>query len=328
MATAPGNSKSRGLLGPGIAFAGVLVSAAIGYASWHNGSIQQEASMVSNFYERSGDEEAFWKGLYDDYLATFDERFEQRPAWRKARLIAIFELAGTREIPSFEEYSVPFPRRAYVKQRLTEIRSSLYNGLEEQAENDRDLQNELIRRGFGSNKPKNSEPPLATAEIVAPAATPPAAPAITAAISTPVAVNSALTAPAGDDAKDYSPPSDSGWDLDIFWCRGALANENYQRADVLATEFGALARAGRALAPGVRLGRVRARPASIAYQQLPKSAAVRPWVIADRGAGEAEAAAAVRVSANTLLGRELIGAGTSTGRPTKWYLSLFLCGLS
>jgi hypothetical protein len=313
-------------LGPGIAFASVLVSATIGFASWHNSNIQQEASMFTNFYGRSGGEEAFWKALYDDYLGTFDERFESRPEWRRARLLAIFELARSREIPAFEEFRLPQPRREYWTRRLTEIRTSLYNGLDERAAADPALRAELVRRGFGGDGARSEDRPANATENAAPAAEPRAPPVITAAISTQAAVVNSLRAPAADDPEKLSEASESGWDVDVFWCRGARQDENYRRANMLGREFGRLANAGQAIAPGVRLGRVRTRPASIRFQRQPSSAASRTWVIADNGEGEAEAAAAVRASANVLLGQELVGAGTSIGTPTRWYLSMFLCG--
>jgi hypothetical protein len=123
----------------------------------------------------------------------------------------------------------------------------------------------------------------------------------------------------------YSRVSGSGWDLDIFWCRGARQDENFRKAATLGAEFGRLAGEGRALAAGVRLGRVRARPASVAYQRQPGSPASRSWVVADSGMAEEQAAAAVRQSAIVLLGGDVIGQATSVGAPTRWYLSMFIC---
>jgi hypothetical protein len=320
------SSRTSTLVGPGIALAGVLVSATIGFASWQNSRAQYSASMAPNFYDRIGAEEAFWKQSLDDYLATFDERMEQRPEWRRERLIAIFELARTREIPSFREFGRPPAQSEYANKRLEHLKGSLYSGLDERAAEDPVLRAELVKRGFGNTVRREKEPPRPTAVPAAPPANPSPSPVLTAAISGPMAINQSLSAPTADAAVAHSLASPSGWDLDVFWCRGDRQDENYRRADALAREFGALASAGRAIAPGVRLGRVRSRPATIAYQGQPGSAARQSWVVADSSPGEAEAAAAVRDSANALLGQPLIGAGTSTGAPTRWYLSLFLCG--
>lgn len=323
-AEAKETGRSAGSIGPLVALAGVLVSAAIGFATLYNSNIQRISDAHTNFYGRAAGEEAFWRSLYEDYLEIFDERFEQKPEWRRERLLAIVELAGTREIPPFDEYEeeVAEARRTKLTQRLTRLKSSLYNGIDERAQEDPLLKAALDARGIGRDKPRDM-PPIASALAAAP---PPASPAISAEIALPASIRADLIAPEADRIISYSGASEAGWDLDIFWCRGPRQDVDFRRAEMLGRELGAMAEDGRAIAPGVRLGRVRTRPASVAYQRQPASPAARSWVVADASPGEAEAAAAARASANILLGHELLGMGRSGGAPTRWYLSMFLCG--
>ncbi|TFI57787.1 hypothetical protein E2493_13245 [Sphingomonas parva] len=119
----------------------------------------------------------------------------------------------------------------------------------------------------------------------------------------------------------------TGWDLDVFWCDGAGAAENYATARAASIALAGPAAATRPIAPGVRLGRVQLRP--IQPQQTAGWRAAMKGrnllVVTDPGTAEAEAAQAIVgkiLTSAAVIDQSELGASQSASR---WYLSIGAC---
>jgi len=269
-------------------------------------------------------EEQYWKSLYDDYLTVFGRDFAEPPA-RRAKILALYTVAQ-RPLPSFVEFEVPLPEKRATLTRLTAMRSGLLNSLEEQGSSDLVLRDEFARRSFVGKSAVPDDARVAVVPPPMPARAPDAADKKSAAPGRPtVQPDSAPLALPGDTVT-LSPPSPSGWDIDIFWCQGSNAAANQAQALALGQGVAPLARAGRSIGPGVTLGRVRVRPVALAYQRLPGSPAIAgTWIIHDTGVGELEAATALQQIFNTQAGADKFALRQSAGAQTRWYLSAFVC---
>lgn len=255
-------------------------------------------------------EERFWKGLYDDYLTTFGKDFTDNPIHRGQKLIAIHTIAQ-RDVAQFPEFDVPPTEKAAAVARLDRMKSTLLNSLEDRQSGDPLLARRLQQRSFDAQ--------LTSRAVVAPRGQPAPTPSATGS-------GSGAGRPAAG-IRQLTPVSDTGWDIDVFWCEGPFAEANQRTADALANAFASFAQSERTIAPGVKLGRVRVRPASPGFQQLPGSPAVRSSVVYDTGPGEAEAGAAVGRLVNGAIGATAprFALRRSGGKPTPWYISVFAC---
>jgi hypothetical protein len=343
-------------LGKAVVIAGVLISASGLVVSGANflstretNAAKLKADQFAAFRSARDAEDLFWKNAFSDFLGLFDPSARSDDTLRDARLLALVDLVQGHAIPDFEEFEgdVPKKTRCAVIIRAEDNRVKLINGLDEQTRGDPDLIGKFVARTAGGRTAFSPdcaderkemaartapEPAKAASEIaerdqeasvVESGPAPPPVP--TASVSTSVPLGTE-TAPRESQVRALSQASSDGWDVDVFWCRGPQQDLNYRRAVMLSSNFAELSRSGRAIAAGVKLGRIRIRPAELDFQQREGSPARWASVIADSRAGEQEAAAAVRDSANILLGQPLLRLGRSVGAPTPWYLSLFLCG--
>ncbi|MEZ0243114.1 MAG: hypothetical protein ACAH11_07035 [Sphingomonas sp.] len=334
-------------LGKAIVIAGVLVSASSATVAGLNYVSTRENSQYSGFRTASDAEDKFWKDLYGDYLGLFEQKDDASKEGSKARAEALADIIEGHEIPAFAEFSyVPIKTRCTTIIRSETIRTNIINNLVKWASSDtdlaklldsrlarksaaRDAQCEEIRKGQqdalikAESSSSVAEEPQENAVVPEGPAPEPSTPVANEAVPGAVALGSEEL-PKDPKTEQLSPSSDTGWDVDIFWCRGDV--ENYRRAAMLSREFAKLATSGQAIGPGVTLGRVRLRPALPNYQQIEPRISRQPTVVADTGPGEADAAAALQNSGNTLLGTPMIRTARSIGAPTRWYLSMFMCG--
>ncbi|MDV3457318.1 hypothetical protein RZN05_10020 [Sphingomonas sp. HF-S4] len=113
---------------------------------------------------------------------------------------------------------------------------------------------------------------------------------------------------------------DSGWDVDLFWCAGPGEAGNYAAARQAGILLGIEAARGRAIAPGVRVGRVRLRTVR---EQGRANWPAGFYAVSDGGDGED---AAANAAATFLTSKQLaVGRKQSQGKPTASYFSIFAC---
>lgn len=296
-------------LGRTIAIVTGIIAATVSANTLLTTCSKQETERYAAFRTAALSEENYWKSLYDDYLTVFGDEFANRQDRKRAKILALYTISQ-RKLPDFVEFDVPDAEKAQAVERLTVMQAGLLNGLEEQGSTDPILKELLARRSFAGKvqtRAAATEPPPAPPPPPVPAkeGAPPAAPEAT-----------ILT---------LSPNSPTGWDVDLFWCQGAGEGANYEVARTLGDGFATLAKTGRSIAPGVTVGRVRVRPASPGFQQLPNSPARATWVVYDTGPGEVEAATALQQALNAATNRARFGLVGSGGRRTRWYLSAFVC---
>jgi hypothetical protein len=337
-------------IGKAVVIAGVLISGSGLILSVANyvttqqiNGVKMTSDQYAAFRTARTAEDSFWKDLYDDYLGLFDEKAANEELL-EARLLALADIVVGHEIPSFEEfYDVPQHTRCAVVLRAEDSRINIINNLIERAGTraslTQKLDQRLGRRIAARNEPcakqreeqqavltakdsKAAEKPPEKAEVPTESA-PPTAAVASAAVPGAVAL-SGEPLPRSLETRTLSPSTDTGWDVDIFWCRGEVVS--YRRALMLSTEFATLSKSGRAIGPGVTLGRIRLRPAPPNYQRTEPRISQQPTAVADSGPGEKDAALVLANSGNVLLGQPLIRVANSIGTPTRWYLSIFVCG--
>lgn len=288
-----------------VTFVGGVIGVVVAGTAWLSSCDINRAQSFKSFREAVAGEETYWKSLYSDYQAIFTKDFDGRLDQRRARIRAIYTLAQ-REPATFAEFTVPDLERAQASEQIATMKTSLLNAL---TDTDPVLAAELRARvvlARANDQPATpAEASSATAQSAQKQVTPPPA------------------APA-NRVVQLSPPHESGWDVDLFWCRGRNQNASYQTAATLGNSLAAFAVSGRTIAPSVALGRIRIRPATL---QQPPGPANGFTVIHDSGPGEAEAGRAVQATINGTLGQ---GAPQfrllrSNGAPTRWLISAFVC---
>jgi hypothetical protein len=121
----------------------------------------------------------------------------------------------------------------------------------------------------------------------------------------------------------------TGWDVDVFWCAGDGAADNYSTGRAAAMTLAGVAASSKPIAPGVRVGRVQLRPIRPQDSAVWRGAsgAGRLLVVTDSGPGEKEAAEAVMARLGGRSSADVIDQSALPGRqaPSKWYLSVIAC---
>lgn len=283
---------------------GAIIAATVSTTSLLTNCSKQRSDRYATFRSAVGTEDARWKALYDDYLTTFGPDFSANQERRRAKLIALFTIAQGR-LPTFAEFSVDADEKKQAIDRLGAMQTSLLNAIESQGGADPALKSELALRSFAGKLQIGARAAAPQSSASAPADLPP-------------------DEPVSRETVALTGPSPTGWDVDLFWCDGKAAAANYRLARSVADSLAQRAESGRSIAPGMLLGSIRVRVAPAALQQG-QGPARYTWLVADAGPGEKEAAIELQRAINNGLGRELFGLGTSTGRPTRWYLSAFVC---
>jgi hypothetical protein len=288
-----------------VTFVGAMIGLVVTGTAWLSSCDTNRAQSFKSFREAVAGEETYWKSLYSDYQAIFTKDFDGRLDQRRARIRAIYTLAQ-REPATFAEFAVPDLERAQASGQITTMKTSLLNAL---TDTDPVLADELRARVVLA---RGGEQAAAPAEARSDAARP---------------AEKQATAPPPlptTNIVQLSPPHETGWDVDLFWCRGANYNANYQTTVTIGNGLAAFAISGRTIAPSVALGRVRIRPAN---RQQPPGPANGLTVVHDIGPGEAEAGRAVMDAiAGTLgPGAPRFTLLRSNGARTPWLISAFVC---
>lgn len=148
----------------------------------------------------------------------------------------------------------------------------------------------------------------------------------------PAASEGGFASPAAvplDQAQLLTVGAPTGWDVDVFWCSGGGAEKSYALARAASESLAEAAVKERAIAPGVRVGRVRLLPIRAQDTSVWRGATRQKniLVVWDSGRGEEQAAAAVL---NILPNRETAAAidQSTLGdnqASSKWYLSVVAC---
>ncbi|NIJ22250.1 hypothetical protein FHS95_003965 [Sphingomonas naasensis] len=283
-----------------------LVSAIIGVTISGNNFLISRAKDSSDRYTAFrtavSSEEKSWKDLYDEYLKTFEKEQLENETLRQKKLFALQAIAA-RDIASFREFDIDDREREAAIRRVSLTRTALLNALSDNRTSDPATADALRRRTFAAEQ-----------SLAAKAAPPPAA----AASPTGTAL-AALPA-----IETLSRDTPKGWAIDVFWCEDG-GQTSYTTAHTLGTAFASFANAGRPLAPGVSLGRVQVQRADARMWQTIGIARGR-YVVRDNGAGEEQAAEAVLNLINDPASDSpRFSRGLSTGKPTPWYLSVWIC---
>jgi len=282
------------------------------------------------FSQAVDQEEARWNRLYELYYSALaDREVNGRAAVAEARFQALCRLV-IRPASDFHEFPLGWPiadhrspQHIAASDRASEMRKGLVNMLSNPATAS-SAAVDCMEQRKGAVAAEASE----TRQRVEPAK-----PAVGASTDVPPSVSlaaqqqtkvevalSAATAQQLDPLKQpgsvtLSAGKPAGYDLDVFWCEGAKASENLQRADV----------AARALAVdsvgGIPIGRVRLRILTVEQQ------AARGWgQLGNQVRGESDEDGQAKALVSALN-------GTADGpfryfkssQKTPWYISVFAC---
>lgn len=335
-----GPAVRRDWTGLAVTVAGLIISATVAatsiysdrkkYDSDQTAAARQHVSeQYSAFREAVRNEQILWKGFIDDYLSLIDAKNNSNADWRRAKALALYDLVNDRPASTFAEFEVPLDDRTSAHKLFEDSRRNILNGITDLGLQDNILREQLALRPRDKSLVASASPGnVAAATIVT--TVEPAAPhadhgGTNTAITTREVVNAGLPAPTTPKTEIYSSLSPTGWDVDVFWCQGSAAQDNYQKAVLISQRLGALATDGRALGPGVRLGQVRSRPLAASFARSGPSPARGYLVVGDTGEGEEQVAGLLTTSINNLLGGAPFRRATSTGKPTKWYIGVFVC---
>jgi hypothetical protein len=317
---APGTGEDKGdtlgKLSSRITVVGSIVAAVVGLNTALTTCSNQTIARYSGFRSAVAAEEAFWKERFDDYVDALGETDAAR---RKAKLAALSSLAD-HPIPDFSEYRLGILDDAVAKRvavdRLAGMQATLNDAIGKPESSDTEVAEARQAANAFDADQKISEPKRADSTL-----TPEATKATEAMVVPTPAIElsretQVLTA---GDAK--------GWDVDVFWCAGKAPD---READLYG-QARAVADALKGAAPGpiagtadVRLGRIRLRELPVLRQGASQGYPDKGYFIRfDSGAGEADAAKALQ---QTLVGHPNPFVIQPSRTPTKWYLSVFVCG--
>ncbi len=290
---------------------GAVATAIVGLGSQLNACSDQKIQRYAAFRAAVATEEGFWKDRLDDYSAI---AAEDKDPVRKRKERALNALAA-HDIPSFAEYDIAMidgrNEVALAQDRLKQMKKDLAAAI---ATSDDPT---VAGAGQAAVAFDDSQAALAQRTVdasVAPAPANPTAP--------PKFALNDLSDQPNPNTQTLVRGNPKGWDVDVFWCAGGPAeNVNYNAARKAASTLADLSRQGVNIAPSVFLGQIRLRPLPLLRQgggyPAPGS---NMTVRAEADQGEQDAAAAMLA--------KLGGQGftlASSGTPTKWYLSAFVC---
>lgn len=290
-----------------------------------SGCIKEEIQRKSDYRAAIRQEQAYWAGLHDRYVAQLGEQLP--PPVRQARLMGLASLAA-QDIPQFDEYRSAIgwdDSHERAEAHLIRMRT--------------DLHNVLRNDSFGGPEVAAIFDNKATIrDREAPAGDSGVPPAVTARASTATAETLNLQAQQAVEIGGASPALSygtrilavgpaNGWDVDVFWCEGTGEADHYARALQAATLLADAARAGRRMnneaeEHSVVIGRVRLRSLPTDQQAGLNGG---NWVNWDRGPGEETAATALVRHWGRHKPPLLFRTVQSVGTPTRWYLSAFVC---
>ena len=272
-------------------------------------------------------EEQGWKNLYDQYLETL-ALDDSKSALKKERFRAICEFSR-RSIPDFREFTLGEILPSYSKtaqnaarDRIDALKKALVDSLKEQGINqgasrcEFDLaEGDAIPRADASIREtptSTSVPPKVTKTQIAITKTQmsqmPKRPEELANVAT-VGTNVIV-----------SVGSARGYDVDIFWCRGAGETDRFERANMVANSLGSLP--NNRLSDGNLIGRIRLRPLSVETQKNPFYPS-SGYIVR----GDSYEKSVVNTLVQFLNSKASVGPfiAEESGSDTRWYLSAFVC---
>lgn len=291
---------------------GVVVGGIVAINAGVTALLSESVARASSFRTAVSSEEAYWRGLYQDYLATFDKDIAADEARREAHYQTIASLAE-HPVPDFAEFNffVSASARADARDRLAQMQW--------------DLKTTLL-------DPKNGPAKTITAnqqqifeqEQFAVEARPADRDARQSAIeSAPAPVAGKVSASRLSYAtRVLAVGKSNGWDIDIFWCQGPDEGVHFAQAVNVATLLGNKSSAGERVG-GEILGRVRLRSLPKDVQSKPEYAPRGPIIVADNAAEKALAKGitdALAAARTPVTFQHVPGASG-----TAWYIGAFVC---
>lgn len=295
----------------GVTVVTLVVGAVVSLNTFITTQASQKVTNYGDFRKAVKSEEDYWKGLYTDYEATFagDLRADERR--RNARLFVISQLTE-HAVPDFAEYKVPDPLKVQAQKQFETYRVGL-----RQALLDKDTSSPSVVAKLQTQVQVSAD---ASVQRPADGSVVPTLEKV--AVSEPTA-----TATPNLDTVVLSTGRAQGWDVDVFWCRGAGADEaNYVTASAAANVLAGKAKTGTPLDAGkaVTLGRIRLRPLPAEINAKPGYRAVGAQLRRESAFGEPAAADAVLAVVHAAQPARFTPIRVSNRTP--WYLSMFVCG--
>jgi len=304
---------------------GGLIAALVGLNTLVTSCSREQSQRYAEFRAAAGAEEATWRGLYNDYLATFDKDINETD--RQKRLIAIADLAN-REPPTFREFQLGYLRddkdsKAAAIDRIARMKQGLLKAI-----GNPDSSGEQVVQVIAQNEKRAADATAIRPRDDSEAAQVVQQATVAAARITPSATPLTTT-------QILAAGNPKGWDVDLFWCASpdpAVAQQNYSTALDRARLLGDAAEGRRPIAPGVNLGRIRLRvlptssqgklPNGLVYPSLGNGLQLR---YEDRTPRERTELGAARAIQRLLNQRSPATALITAGTPTPWYMSMFVC---
>jgi hypothetical protein len=269
-------------------------------------------------------EEKYWKSLYDDYLATFDETIKdtQRDAKRQA-----LRALANHSVPNFEEHRLGFFSdnkniQKEATKNIVSIKVSLVDALLDEGANGSSPAStaalSAAKDAVFAAEEQSKARKRSSDDTVTPDAQ---AETVTQAEVRPTIATSVLSY----QAQTFTAGSDKGWDYDIFWCAGSNERQNFTQAATIAQILAARAGTGQTLSGGSRVGRVRARALPESRQYSGSGYPSSGYLIRSEAGVERTVAKALL----TLLTAEQQQpfAIDPIKMRTPYYISLFVCGV-
>ena len=330
MANGDSNPQTRdGLqwLSDNIGKASTLIATVVGLPSLLFTCSTQNIERNKSFQSAVLAEEQGWKSLYDQYLETL-ALDDSKGALKKERFRAICEFSR-RSVPNFGEFTFGriLPSNSRTKQnaareRIAALKEALVGSLKEQGVNQGSSRCEF-------DVAESDAIPRADASVRETATSKNSPPKVT---KTQIAITqkqiSQMPKRLDDLAKVATTQTDvivsagsaRGYDIDIFWCRGAGETDRLARATAVANSLDSLP--SNRLSDGSLIGRIRLRALSVETQKNPLYPSSGYRVRGDEYEESVANALVLFLNSKTSVGPFI---PEVSGSDTRWYLSAFVC---
>lgn len=295
-------------IGKIIALVAAIIAAGISANTLLSNRVKDRQLQYTAFRNAVTAEEGYYRTLYEDSMQLFSKKLDTEPELKFARHRGLIAFAN-RDVPTFREFDVDRAEKRWAWIRLRRMQAAVQNTLSE-VKVANDEQKAQVAQLLFNGKVTNIDP----------------APQDTATRQNPVTPGIEPGPKGEKPSLVLAPTSSTGWDVDVFWCLGPTATNNYQTALRLGSDLARLANTGRAIAPGVILGRVRVRSVTLDYNARTAKPELGWRIVADGGLGEREAATALKNSLDAAVSeqKQSFTVANAGGR-TRWYLSVFIC---
>lgn len=306
---------------------GALITALLAVNTGLTSCADNNIQRYKAFDEAYHAEEAFWRGLYKDYLEAIDASQDGQDAEVKVALkklreqkLAAIQALAQKDVSNFAEFKLGYFYQDTARQNAAvtyfeNLKANLNKGI-----NGADSGGEyVIASNFKNAEAEDVRLRNAAGQLIAPV------PEETSAVDTPLTTTGPELNPGKltYETKVLSYGGTTGYDLDVFWCaEGPREAINFNLASAAAQKLLALSKAKQALG-GQPIGRIRLRALPADKQ--------------GNGYPDASSGNQIRYDASELgvaqdIERRLSSSGVSgfvakqSNMNTKWYISLFVCG--